>query len=95
MEVTGKRILFVVLCLLVGSALLYVGSMGQRDLRWTMAGGYFVIVGIGAGLTLMGRMLPGRAGAILTSRLAAKVAFWAMIAMMLLLVFASFGDQGR
>ena len=54
-----------VLCLLLGSALLYMGTVGDSDLRLVVGGGFFVVMGIGAGLLTIGHLLPGRAGAVL------------------------------
>jgi hypothetical protein len=90
MEVTGGHILLIVLCLLVGTALIYAGTVGKSDLRLLAGGGYFVITGIAAGLVTMRHLLPRRAGAILTPRLIGKLVFGAAVGWMLLLVIVSF-----
>jgi hypothetical protein len=94
MEVSRLRILFIVLCLLVGSALLYVGTVGQTDMRLVVGGAYFVIVGIGAGLLTMGHLLPGRAGEILRDLRVTRLIFWAIVALMILLIGASLIRRG-
>jgi hypothetical protein len=40
----------VVVCLLLGAALLYAGTLGGLGMLWTVGGGYFVVISIAAGL---------------------------------------------
>ena len=88
MEVSWKRILLMVLGLSLGGALLAVGTAGEWDLRWVAIGGYLIILAIGAGLRDMGRLLPGRAGAILRDIRVTRLVFWAAVGLMLLLIVA-------
>ena len=93
-EVSRQRILFIVLCLLVGSALLYVGTVGDSDLRLVVGGGFFVVMGIGAGLLMIGHLLPGRAGAALRDIRVIRLVFWTAVGLMVLVIAVSLSRQG-
>jgi hypothetical protein len=95
MEVSRGHIVLIVLCLLVGLALLYAGTLGGLGLMWIGAGGYFVIIATGVGLRVMGRLLEGRAAQLLTGRFVGKVVFWSMAGLMLLLIVMAALDGGR
>jgi len=89
MEVTRGHIVLIVLVLLVGSALMYMGTVGDLDLRLVVGGGFFVIMGMAAGLLTMGHMLPGRAGAILRSMRLIRLVFWGTVGLMMLVIGGS------
>jgi len=89
MEVTRGHIVLIVLVLLVGSALMYMGTVGGSDLRLVVGGGFFVIMGMAAGLLTIGHLLPGRAGAILRNIRLIRLVFWATVGLMMLVIAGS------
>jgi hypothetical protein len=86
MKVTPAHILMPILCIMVGIALVCVGLFGGWGLVWAAGGGFFVTVGIGAGLLTLAWMLPGRAGIILQRPIVNVLILCAVVAMMALTV---------
>lgn len=86
MKVTPAHILMPILCIMVGIALVCVGLFGGWGLVWAAGGGFFVTVGIGAGLLTLAWVLPGQAGTILRRPIVSILILGAVVAMMALTV---------
>ena len=95
MKITAVHILMPILCIVVGMVLVYVGLSRGWGLVWAVGGGFFVTVGVGAGLLTLAWMLPGRAGAILRRPIVSILILCAIVAMMALTVCTGIVSRGQ
>lgn len=95
MRITPAHVLMPVLCLAVGIALVYVGLSGGWGLVWAVGGGFFITVGVGAGVLTLAWVLPGPAGAMLRRPIVSIVILCAVVGMMALTVYIGIISRGR
>jgi hypothetical protein len=86
-RITPAHVLMPVLCLAVGMALVYVGLSGGWGLVWAAGGGFFITVGVGAGVLTLTWVLPGPAGAMLRRPIVSILILCAVVGMMALTVY--------
>jgi hypothetical protein len=94
-KITLVHVLMPILCLVVGAVLVYVGLFRAWGLVWAVAGGFFITVGLGAGVLTLAWVLPGPAGAILRRPIVSIVILCAVVAMMALTVYVGIVSRGR
>lgn len=86
MRVKARNFLVPVLPIVVGLLLMYVGLWGGWGAVWAAAGGYFVVLGLGAELLALSWVAPGRLGAILRHPVVSVLIVAAVLGMMILTV---------
>jgi hypothetical protein len=87
MEITPAHVLLPILCIVVGIVLIYVGLFGGWGLVWAVGGGFFITVGIGAGVLTLAWVLPGKAGTLLRHPIVSVAILCAVVGMMVLTVY--------
>jgi hypothetical protein len=95
MKITPAHILMPILSLGVGIVLLYVGLFRAWGPVWAVAGGFFITVGLGAGVLTLAWVLPGPAGAILRRPIVSIVILCAVVGMMAMTVYVGIVSRGR
>jgi hypothetical protein len=95
MKITPAHVLMPILCLGVGIALIYVGLYRGWGSVWAVVGGFFITVGLGAGVLTLAWVLPGPGGAILRRPIVSIVILGAVVAMMALTVYVGIVSRGR
>lgn len=95
MKITPAHIVMLIVCIVVGIALIYVGLFAGWGTVWAMGGGFFVIIGIGAALLTLAWAIPGRAGAVLRHPVVSILILGAVVTMMALAVYTGMigGDR--
>ena len=87
MKITSSHIVLPIVCILVGTVLVYLGLCMGWGLVWVAGGGFFIVVGIGAGLLTSAWTLPGRVGAFLRRPFVGILILIAVILMMVITVY--------
>ena len=87
MRITPAHFLMPILCLGVGIALIYFGLFRAWGPVWAAAEGFFITVGLGAGVLTLAWVLPGPAGALLRRPIVSIVILGAVVGMMALTVY--------
>jgi hypothetical protein len=94
-RITAAHVWVPILVILIGLALICLGLRGGWGAVWAAAGGFFVVLGIGAELLTLAWALPGPVGTLLRHPVVSILIVALVLAMMGLTVYLGVANQVR